>query len=1022
MSLAGTRIASGQSATATLSGSVTDEKGAVVSGATVTVTNVATRSQRQTATSSEGSFSVPLLPPGTYTVRVERDGFATTEANNVVLNVNDVVSLAIQMKVGQVGETITVKSGSLVKQDASVGTVVDRQFVENIPLNGRSFQALIALTPGVVLVPSTTNYNGQFSVNGQRAEANSFSVDGVSANAGASLAFLGSQTGGNLPALTAFGTTQSLASVDAVQEFKVQTSTYSAEYGRQPGGQISILTRSGTNEFHGSVFDYFRNDVLDANNWFANQAGQPRAPMRQNDFGGTFDGPVRLPGYDGRDRTFFFFSFEGLRLREPQFLTTNVPTEALRQSAPAGLQPFLNAFPLPNGKDLGDGLAEFSAGYSNRSSLNATSLRIDHAIGKRLTIFGRLNISPSEVFQRQASNLAEAMTEKVPVKTVTIGATASFTSRLAVDFRFNYSDNKATSSYVQDSFGGAAPFATDLLIPSQYSAPSALGNLFFIFPSITSTTFPGVLVSPGNSIGSQRQFNLIGDISYAAGSHIFKVGVDYRRLTPVYNTNAYALDALFFDQSSVLSGSAPFGYIYSQAESHPLFRNFSVYAQDTWKATPRLTVDAGLRWEINPAPGITGGAYPLAVTEVSDFSSMKLAPQGSSLWKTTYGNFAPRFGIAYQLFRRPGLETVVRGGFGVFFDTGNNNGSGAFVGYPFSPFQSVFGLSFPLNVSQVAPPTLTVAAPYGSIYAYDPSLKLPYTLQWNVAVEQSLGGNQTLTISYVGAAARRLLQQQSFSLSAINPNFTYLLLTTNHATSDYDALQAQFQRRLSSGLQLVASYTWSHAIDDDSSSDTGYVPQRGNAAFDVRHNFAAALTYDLPAPKIGRVAKALLREWEADTTIHAQTAVPLDITGLPIINPATGAQTYVRPNLIPGVPLYIDDPSAPGGRRINAAAFSMPAAGEQGTLGRNVLRGFGAWQVDFALRREFRLTEKIKLQFRAEAFNLFNHPNFGGIQTDLSAANFGEATNLLSQRLGGISELYQIGGPRSIQFALKLSF
>lgn len=286
-----------------------------------------------------------MLPPANYAVTAQRDGFAPIRVENVVLNVNDQKALQIQLKAGNVNATVMVEGASLINaESAAVGTVVDRQFIENIPLNGRTFQALIALTPGIVFTGApafqtgsgNSGGTGQFSVNGQRSDANSFTVDGVSANFGtAPGSFLGTQVAGNLGGTTALGTTQSLASLDALQEFRVQTSTYSAEFGRQPGGQISIVTRSGTNEWQGLLFEYLRNDVFDANNWFANAKGQPKPPMRQNDFGGTFGGPVVIPRlYNGRNKTFFFFSYEGLRLRLPNFTLSNFPpsrSDKLRQ-------------------------------------------------------------------------------------------------------------------------------------------------------------------------------------------------------------------------------------------------------------------------------------------------------------------------------------------------------------------------------------------------------------------------------------------------------------------------------------------------------------------------------------------------------------------------------------------------------------------------------------------------------------------------------------------------------------------
>jgi hypothetical protein len=302
-------------------------------------------------------------------VVVSKQGFQTVTLTGITLNTQDNLSRNFTLQVGSVSESVTVNGSgvNINTTDASVGTVVDQQFVKNIPLNGRSFQSLIALVPGVVIVPAlgTTNTAGQFSVNGQRSSANSFMVDGVSANFGAAAgSFGGVQSSGNLPGLCALGTTQSLVSVDAMQEFRIQTSTYAAEFGRQPGGQISIVTRSGTSAFHGSAFEYFRHDALDANDRFANRNGQPKPKERQNDFGGTVGGP--LP-YGSKKKTFFFFSYEGLRLEQPQFNLTNVPTVSMRQQTAPALQPLLNAFPLPNGKDLGNGLAELNIGYSDPS-------------------------------------------------------------------------------------------------------------------------------------------------------------------------------------------------------------------------------------------------------------------------------------------------------------------------------------------------------------------------------------------------------------------------------------------------------------------------------------------------------------------------------------------------------------------------------------------------------------------------------------------------------------------------------
>src|ERR1051325_2687926 len=379
-----------QSASATLSGTVEDQNGAIVPGVNVTVMNVDTSARRQVNTNESGSFTVPLLPPGRYTITARRDGFSPVEVPNLVLNVGDQKALQIQLKAGDVNAQVTVSSdASTVKTDGSLGTVVDRQFVANIPLNGRSLQSLISLTPGVVFtgVPknSSSGGGGQFSANGQRTNANGFTVDGVSANYGIGAGngtLVGQSPSGSLPGFTTLGGTNSLVSVDALQEFKILTSNVAPEFGRTPGAQVQLLTRSGTNIFHGTAFDYLRNDVLDAKDWFANRSGLPKAKERQNDFGGVIGGPIV------KKRTFFFFSYEGLRVRQPLTAISIVPTVQARQKLADVVKPFFNAFPIPNLPEFDSGLAQFAASYSDPATLDAYSIRIDHSLGQGIALFG----------------------------------------------------------------------------------------------------------------------------------------------------------------------------------------------------------------------------------------------------------------------------------------------------------------------------------------------------------------------------------------------------------------------------------------------------------------------------------------------------------------------------------------------------------------------------------------------------------------------------------------------------------
>ena len=338
------QILSAQSPNGNINGLISDPSGGSITGADIIAVNDGTGVQYVAKTNNEGIYVLPNIPPGLYRFQVAKPGFKTIVKPDIVINVQDAISLNFTLPVGATVETVTVEGGRpLVDTESSaVSTVVDRHFAENLPMNGRSFQTLIQLTPGVVVTPSNAFDAGQFSVNGQRTDANYWMVDGVSANIGVGLTNIGSAgaaVGGSVGSFSAQGGTNSLASVDALQEFRVETSTYAPEFGRAPGAQVSIVTRSGTNRFHGTAFDYLRNDIFDANDWFASHAGLKKPEERQNDFGGTVGGPIRP------DRAFFFFSYEGLRLRLPQVAQSQVPDLAARQNASVALRPFLNAYP-----------------------------------------------------------------------------------------------------------------------------------------------------------------------------------------------------------------------------------------------------------------------------------------------------------------------------------------------------------------------------------------------------------------------------------------------------------------------------------------------------------------------------------------------------------------------------------------------------------------------------------------------------------------------------------------------------
>jgi Carboxypeptidase regulatory-like domain/TonB dependent receptor-like, beta-barrel len=1023
-----------QSTNAGLTGRVTDPSHALIAGAKVSATNTATDFRYETATNASGEYTLANLSPDSYRLEIEKTGFKKLIKPDVILHVQDSLEINFEMAIGSASESVTVESGApLVNtESAAVSTVVDRTFVEDIPLNGRSFQTLILLTPGVVVTATAFDDQGQFSVNGQRADANYFTVDGVSANFGMTGYFSLVQTaGGALPALSASGGTNSLVSVDAMQEFRIQTSSFAPEFGRTPGGQISVVTRSGTNSFHGTLFEYFRNDVLDAKDWFVNFNRLLKPAERQNDFGGVFSGPVI------KDKTFFFFSYEGLRLRQPATQETVVPDNTSRQQAPASMQPFLNAYPVANGPQVGTGLAQFNSGYSNPSSLDAYSMRFDHILNPRMSLFGRYNYSPSDSSQRgpllstdRVLSLLEPISSSV--QTLTIGFTGAVTPQVSNEVRANYSNHRVGTRFVMDNFGGAVPLSDSLLFPSGFS--SANGFFEFVIVSI------GTYAQGKSGTNEQRQVNLVDNLMVTKGSHQLRFGVDYRWLAPFSSPFSYEQFAEFLGMTAApgdaLSGTALVAASFAQESNALLSRNFSLYGQDTWKLTPRLTVTYGLRWDINPPlKGKNLANDPFTVVGLNDPATMTLAPRGTPLYDTTHGNIAPRVGVAYQLSRAPNWGRVLRGGFGTFYDLGQGSLGAVSFGFPHGANKVIPAAPFPLSPANAAPPVLTTDPPVDTIVVADPHLKLPRTYQWNVSLDQSLGSSQSLSFSYVGALGRKLLR--TTNLFNPNPDFIFVYLTSNTATSDYHALQLKYQRRLSRGLQVLASYSFSHSIDIASTDaianylstpgGSGYQSvDRGNSDFDIRHSFTGGVTYDLPAPGSQKFVRAAFGGWSVDSFILARSAPPVNVVGA--ISLASGTALSYRPNLNSGVSLELFGSQYPGGKIFNDAAFTAAPAGQQGDFGRNVLRGFGATQVDLGLQRQFQLTEKLGLRFRSEFFNLFNHPNFGNPNNMLTSPLFGHSTQTLANSLGsggangGFNPLYQIGGPRSIQLALKLQF
>ena len=1137
---------------ASLSGRVTDQTDAVISEADVEVTDVDTGISQTTKTNAEGLYRLLALKPGRYSMTVRKESFESVSVTGLTLNVAEHLSRDIVMKVGAVTQSVTVTSETshINTVDGSLSTVIDRATVENMPLNGRSFQSLLELTPGInafnpmsVAPANVQSAQGQFTVNGQRPDANYFIVDGVGANTGASSGALLGQSGtGSLPATTALGGFNGLVSVDALQEFRVSTSSFAPEYGRTPGGQVSIVTRAGTNSFHGNMFDYFRDTALDANDWFLERADQPKGTVRQNDFGGVVGGPLV------KNKLFFFGSYEGLRLTNPQpgsARTFTADARVLANNAPTGassgyMYQILNAYPQPDhDSSKGDGSTCVSAAsctapvtrtFANTSRLDSTSIRLDQALKSTMTIFARYVHSPSSSTADGSITAINMSRTRVGSDSATFAFTDVISNSMNNDLRVNYTQSTLQQSLTPPSaFTGTLstlfPSATP---PSNYSLRDMVLSYTFLGLGV-----PSLNIGQSAANNQQNQVNIVDTVNVLRRSHALKFGIDFRLSDANVNQAPYSLSANFFttlgappctdgplvfppppSPPQFICGKASSTAAQSNADQRFRFTNWSLFAQDTWKIGPRFTVTYGVRYEINPPPSSLNGKPlfslthwdPVQCTTTPSFTpgaticNVGINPLGAAPYRTGWGNIAPRVGGAYQLSPNPKWGAVLRAGFGIFYDTAGNAASSTLgpysptttgpTGRPGTPCSGFF-VQFPVaDPGCITPPseqtTIGPDSPYTLVaQATAPDLTLPYTYEFNVSVQQPLGSHQSVTVAYVAAAGRGLIAAvpagavTKLGILTVPLSLTFperLVVYGNYASSDYHALQINFQRQFHEGLGATASYTLGHSMDDASNFNAGAVfplsVNRSDSDFDIRHTFAASLLYDAPTPfQHNRLASGVFGHWSFDLIYHFQTAPP--VNPIASLNASNSVFTETqRPNLIPAIPMYVyGDACAaeyggpcPGGFGFNNAPVGAPlgatdaqataagceegtvvgpfcrparsivpgasSASPQGNAGRNSLRGFNLQQLDFEVHRDFRVGGETRLRFQADVFNVFNHANFASPSAILTDPNFGTSQSMMNASFGsgnpatggGYNSLYTMGGPRTGQLAVKLLF
>ena len=1063
-----------QQTTADVLGTVSDASGGVLPGVKITVHNLATGADYPATSDNAGNYTVTLLPVGRYSIKAVAPGFKTGMVPEVTLAIGDRLRQDVQLDVGGLEQSVevTASSPALQADSSSVGNLINTNAMQDLPLNGRNFVVLTQLTAGAAEgdpggLPSGTRPDDRrqtsaVTVNGQPTSNNNFLVDGLDDNE------------------RSIGTVILKPSVDALQEMKVETSNYSAEFGRTAGGVINFVTKSGTNEYHGSVFEFLRNDKLDANTFFANKTGQPKAPYKQNQFGGSIGGPIK------KNKLFFFGDYEGFRMIQGQTYTSSLPTGPERQGNFAGLNAifdplstvtnaagvstrtrfpndqiptsrfdpvavnFINLYPMP----IASGLANNFTYQPNKSQNNDTmDARGDYRFSELDTLFARYSLNNTPTVLPPGCPLAS--NGMSPVCDNATPGRAGTASQRAQSAELNYAHVFSPRVVMELKSGFSRYWIHSLPVNygKNYSQQLGLSGV-----NIDSDSSGLSLIEPSGLtyLGDYTYIPLLtldnafqesGSVSYIRGSHSIKVGADLRRRqTDVFQSatarGQFNFDAnLTNDPSGATSGSGnavaslllgdPASTTRSKFLVSPGLRNWETdaFIQDDWRATHWLTLNMGFRWD-----------YYSPMTEPFNRISNILLPQAKIVVagqngisdtagvNPDYRDFSPRFGFAATIAK----GTVLRGGYGISFEPNMLASNMAMRNPPFVSLYSVTAsVLTPLNRFQDGLPTPVAtdpANPTGGLIGVSPYGRQPYVQQYNLALQRELTHSFVLTLAYVGDLGRRqylfngatqfntpppgagAVQQRRPYYSAF-PNASTIAICGPWYNTVYQGLQTTLERRFQNGLSVLATYTYSHAIDNEPGSAAGSgeniwnnpVAERGNSYLDLRHRFTLLGDYALPFAKGKKGFAAMLaKDWGINAIVVLTTGIPFDITNSAARSNTGGVD---RPNSI-GDPTtgFTQSPS----EWFNTAAFASQTLYTYGNLGRNVVHAPGRKDLDLAIHRDFVVREGMRLQFRAEMFNLTNTPAFAA-----PGAAFGSPT------FGVISSA---GLPRNIQFALKLLF
>jgi hypothetical protein len=1079
--------AAAQAVTGTILGTVTDSTGAVVANAKVTIVNEGTGFTRAVTADSNGEYTVPALPTGHYTITSEMTGFKTVALSNIEVGVDQRVRINIKHEVGAMTESVSVTADAPLLQTSSseLGTTVTDEQIEALPLNGRNFVNLTRTIPGVLRGIPGANIDGagslawrasaSFSANGQRPRDNNYMLDGVDNNE------------------TWLQTVVLFPSVDALDEFKMQTSTYSAEFGRSLGGVVNLQIKSGTNNLRGSGFEFHRNDSLDANNFFNNRAGRPKPDFHQNQFGGTLGGAIF------RDKTFFFTDYQGHRESQGQTFLSTVPTLAMRSGDfseisrviydPTTGQPFpgniipsgridqvarnilQQLYPEPNTTGTrqanGQVINNYLINPIKTREDNQFDVKVDHNLTSNNRFFARYSYQktyrdqPATLPHGDAGATFGAGEGNIKAQGFAFNDTHTMRSNWLNEFRFGWSSVKFFMTSIDYGTNPAAAVG----IPGI--------NINQVTSAMTQMTFQNIrnLGANGNQplITNQNDFQIFDNVTWIKGKHTVKMGGNITfRSREILNADTIVGSFSFnnnmtsncsgqtagctvnsatgFDVASFMLGlvNVKNRALFDAATYTETRPEYSLYVQDDYRLTHRLTMNLGLRWDVYP-PWIevddrqsnfdeSTGRFVVA----SDGAVVNGVEVGRYLQTYSKRDFGPRFGFAYDLDGTG--KTMLRGGFGVFWNfTPGGTSSSKAQNPPFLQSTTInanptaYGSNNLLKDGLPAPPGVDPNRPAsGSTRSiFDINFRDAYARQWNLNVQRSLATNYMVEVAYVGSQGRQMILKGDpnqarpvVGVTDSNVNRPYATLAPalrtigqvqSKGTLDYNALLVKFQRRFANNFSFLNSYTWGKAIDLNSDNDgtvtltNVYDPQynRGPADYDITHTFTSSWIYELPWAR-----EKLYGGWQVSGILLLRGGLPLTVTQTQGVQ-STG--TGNRPNRI--CDGNISNRTIE--RWFDTSCFVPPSdiTGTYGDSGRGVIRGPGSFNIDASLIKNTRIG-RVATEIRLEAFNLLNHPQFANPNTTIGNAAVGTISAMLANpscALCGTTE-------RQVQLGVKVRF